>query len=528
MNGKREFGDYQTPSDFAAKICRYLRDERNITPSIVIEPTCGVGNFLSSSLVFDAEKYYGIEINADYCKECISKIKDRRVHIINANIFGFDLSSIEAEGDILVIGNPPWVNNSTLSSLNSDNFPEKKNFKGARGWDALTGGSNFDICEYIILRLIHAFRSTDAAIAMLCKTSVARNVFKELKREAIPFSYCDMITFDASTVFGISASACLLLIKLSSADESPTTCNLCSFSTPQALCSKIGFRNGQFYSDLSAGADDFDGSCCFEWRQGVKHDCSKVMELSANGGILKNGQGEIVDIEDDIIFPLIKSSMFKIPVISDFTKYVIVTQKKAREETSHIQMDFPKAWAYLNRNITYFNNRKSAIYRNAPAFSMFGIGDYSYSKYKVGVSGFYKRPLFSVLTSPDGKPVMTDDTSYFICFDSYDMAYVAMLILNSERVQNFLKSIVFIDAKRPYTKKILERLDFSKICKALSYSDLKSTECALNLANYLTAEMFNMFSRIPQMQQQRITCKKDFTPPHQPNAIHSRERGAAQ
>lgn len=228
------------------------------------------------------------------------------------------------------------------------------------------------------------------------------------------------------------------------------------------------------------------------------------MELSSDGNSLKNGQGETVSIEDDVIFPLIKSSMFKAPIITVFTKYVIVTQKRVREETLHIQQDFPKAWTYLNNNIIYFNKRKSSIYRNSPVFSMFGIGDYSYSKYKVGVSGFYKKPMFSVLSSPDGKPVMTDDTSYFICFDSYDMAYVAMLILNSERVQKFLKSIVFLDSKRPYTKKVLSRLDFSKICKVLTYSDLKSTEYTLDLSDYLTPEMFDSFIDIPQIQQQRI------------------------
>ncbi|MCI8639375.1 MAG: methyltransferase [Coprococcus sp.] len=404
----------------------------------------------------------------------------------------------------IIIGNPPWVNNSTLSSLASDNLPEKKNFKGAKGLDALTGESNFDICEYIILQLIHTFKGTDTTIAMLCKTSVARNIFKELKREATSFLYCDIITFDASRVFGISASACLLLIKLSSTDVFPSTCNLYSLDTPKTIYSTMGFRNSQFYSDLTFNADNFDGICCFEWRQGVKHDCSKVMELSSDGNSLKNGQGETVSIEDDVIFPLIKSSMFKAPIITVFTKYVIVTQKRVREETLHIQQDFPKAWTYLNNNIIYFNKRKSSIYRNSPVFSMFGIGDYSYSKYKVGVSGFYKKPMFSVLSSPDGKPVMTDDTSYFICFDSYDMAYVAMLILNSERVQKFLKSIVFLDSKRPYTKKVLSRLDFSKICKVLTYSDLKSTEYTLDLSDYLTPEMFDSFIDIPQIQQQRI------------------------
>lgn len=83
---------------------------------------------------------------------------------------------------------------------------------------------------------------------------------------------------------------------------------------------------------------------------------------------------------------------------------------------------------------------------------MFGVGDYSYSKYKVGVSGFYKQPLFSVLYSDNEKPVMTDDTCYFICFDNYDMAYVAMLLLNSEKVQGFLKKYSFFGRKKAIHK----------------------------------------------------------------------------
>ena len=134
------------------------------------------------------------------------------------------------------------------------------------------------------------------------------------------------------------------------------------------------FHNGQLYSNLFSGTDDFEGVCCFEWRQGVKHDCSKVMELSSDGTTLKNGQGETVDIEDEIIFPLIKSSMFKTPIITDFKKYVIVTQKKVREETSHIQRDFPKAWEYLNRNISYFSSRKLPPLKAANPFKIICAG----------------------------------------------------------------------------------------------------------------------------------------------------------
>jgi hypothetical protein len=494
MRGKREFGDYQTPSDFADKVCLYLKKHRCISPSAVVEPTCGLGNFLKSSLIFDAKEYYGIEINSEYCKYCNETIHDERVQIINSNFFAFSSRKlVKDSSQILVIGNPPWVTNSTLSALDSDNVPSKVNFKGLKGIDAITGTSNFDICEYIILQLVNEYRNTNTIISVICKTSVARNVFKELKRNNTAFSSCDILEFDAAKVFGINVSACIFVIQLSDKSESIDVCSVYDFERPEQIKSQFGYSNGRFYSNFNTKTDDFDGKCCFEWRQGVKHDCSKIMELTMFNGTLQNGKNEPVQIEEDIVFPLIKSSMFKAPVIHNFSKYVIVTQKKTREETAHLEHEVPKTWKYLTDNKSSFDNRKSSIYRGAPPFSMFGVGAYSYATYKVGVSGFYKHPLFSVLYSDDNKPVMTDDTSYFICFDSYDMAYVAMLLLNSEKVQSFLASIAFLDAKRPYTKKVLERIDFNKIVASVTIDELIKIEEQLNLPSHISLSTYDSF-----------------------------------
>ena len=505
MTVKREYGDYQTPLDFAQKVCTYLKNCRNIKPSAIIEPTCGIGNFLKSSLIFQADEYYGIEINSEYCEMCKKIVNSDRVKIINSDFFSFSSRSlIKNKRQILVIGNPPWVTNSTLSALDSNNMPVKANFKNLKGIEALTGASNFDVCEYMILQLLSEYRDTNAVISMLCKTSVARNVFKEMKRNGIDFESCDVLEFDASKIFGINASACVLIIRLSDKPNSSDICSVYDFSHPETVKSRFGYSNGQFYSNLDSNTESFDGQCCFEWRQGVKHDCSKVMELTVQDGVFHNGKKEIVQIEDDIVFPLIKSSMFKTPIIHNFCKYVIVTQKKAREETGHLQREVPKTWEYLNENRSLFEGRKSSIYRGVPPFSMFGVGDYSYSKYKVGVSGFYKQPLFSVLYSDDGKPVMTDDTSYFICFDHYDMAYIAMLLLNSNKVQCFLSSIAFKDAKRPFTKKVLERLDFDKIVDSLDINELIITEHELKLPNYVTFEMYERFKLLIDVGQMRL------------------------
>lgn len=64
---QKEFGDYQTPLDFAEKVCNYLKDYMDINPAVIVEPTCGIGNFITASLkTFNSiEKAYGIEINLE-------------------------------------------------------------------------------------------------------------------------------------------------------------------------------------------------------------------------------------------------------------------------------------------------------------------------------------------------------------------------------------------------------------------------------------------------------------------------------
>ena len=212
------------------------------------------------------------------------------------------------------------------------------------------------------------------------------------------------------------------------------------------------------------------------------------MELTIKDGKYLNKKKDLFEIEDILVYPLIKSSGLKKPIINNSSKYVLVTQKKIKEDTNYIQDLAPLTWNYLNKNKEFFDKRKSVIYKNAPDFSIFGIGDYSFSKYKVAISGFYKKPLFCLLNSE--KPMMLDDTCYFIPFYDYDMAYISMLLLNSGFVQDFLKDIVFLDSKRPYTKKILKRIDLKECLNHMSFEDLIISESNLNLSNYIDETKF--------------------------------------
>ena len=501
MRAKREYGDYQTPEFFSKAVCTYLKETRKLTPTLIIEPTCGKGSFLKSSLIFNAQKIIGIEVNPKYCALCAQEINSPRVKIINANFFEVNLDKvIEDDEEILIVGNPPWVNNSTLAALESQNLPLKENFKGLKGIEALTGASNFDICESIILKLIALVSNKKATVAMLCKTSVARNVFAELRRTNISFKSCEIIKFNAQQVFEICVSACLLVIKFEGQSKASQVCKIYDFDKPCKLKNTLLYKAGQVFSQNALNTEDFLGICCFKWRQGIKHDCAKVMELTQNGESFINGLKETVSLESTYLYPLVKSSMFKVPILNDFSKFVIVTQKKIRDDTAHLEFDAPKTWEYLKAHQEYFLKRKSSIYKNAPPFSMFGVGDYAFAKYKVGLSGFYKKPLFSLLVAKDHQAVMVDDTCYFIGFDEFSDAYTAMLILNSQKVQDFLISMAFLDAKRPYTIKVLERIDFNKIVKALTLTELKDTEEKLGLKPYITETMLENFAKLVEFK----------------------------
>ena len=495
MTAKKSYGDYQTPFEFALKVCTFLKEQKNLKPSVILEPNCGIGNFLKASLIFEAEKYFGVEVNPEYCKICGENFSADSVKIFNENFFDCPAEFFPKAENLLVIGNPPWANNAELSKLNSNNLPHKTNFKNLRGIDALTGASNFDICEYIIESLINFYRDTNAVIAMLCKISVAKNIFQEMIRANVPFKSCEIFTFDASKIFGISADACLFLIKLTDKKFFPAVCTVYDFENPNISKKILGYRDGKFYNDISKTICDFDGECIFEWRQGIKHDCAKIMELTFSDGKFFNGKNELVDVEENFIFPLVKSSHIKNPLIKNFSKYVIVTQKFLSEDTANLKFTAPKLWNYLKQNEQIFCNRKSKIYKNAPPFAMFGVGEYSYLPYKVCIGGFNKNPFFALIFS-DKNSVMLDDTCYFIGFKNFDAAYTAMIYLNSDKVKFFLQSLSLTESKRPFTKKILSRLDFYKICANISSEEIFLTEKELGLKNYLSKNILNEFRNL--------------------------------
>lgn len=489
-NSKKEYGDYQTPQYFADNIVKYVKEKMGYEPDLIIEPTCGVGNFIRACRkYYSAAPIVGIDINGEYLDE-IEAINNLQLY--HGNVFDFDFNMLKEDSDMkyLIIGNPPWVTNTRLSKYESENVPKKNNYKRLEYFDAITGESNFDISEHIILSIIDDFNKSNAALIFLCKYGVACNIFKHLVDNSIGLADIRIIKFDSMKVFRADTTSCILIMEFNEDAKAVNRCNVSNMDNNKDNYT-IGVIDDKFYSNVD-NIVDIDGICRFEWRQGIKHDCVKVMELKKVGDKYENKKEDRVYLEDDLLYPLLKSSNLKKPVVTNNSLSVLLTQHRLKEDTSYIKDSYPLTWSYLNENRELFDNRKSSIYRHSPSFSIFGIGNYTFREYKVAISGFYKKGLFSLVYN-DEKTMMLDDTCYYISFDDYDSAYITMLILNSMLVQDFLKSIVLIDSKRPYTKKVLKRIDIGKTLERITINDLIDTEKDLKLDRYITRDKFEKY-----------------------------------
>ena len=232
---------------------------------------------------------------------------------------------------------------------------------------------------------------------MLCKTAVIKNIVRDLPKLHLKISNIKALLIDCKKEFGIDTKGALLI-----ADFRQTPVPLCtvlSFYNPNIQFKKYGWVNDKFVSNvkLYQKYKYLDGKSPLEWRQGIKHDASKVLILKVKNGNLLNGLREVVNVEDDLLYPFVKGSELKKGIIKESNSKIIITQKSPSEDTDYIKLKYPRLWGYLLSHSDFFVKRKSRVYKRHSMFSIFGVGNYSFLPYKVAISGMYKQPNFALV-----------------------------------------------------------------------------------------------------------------------------------
>jgi len=466
-----EFGDWQTPSTLATEVMDLVRS-RSSGFAAVLEPTCGYGTFLKAAgAIYPQAKLLGFDISPEYVLGAGAALARFDADVQVGDFFQINWARVLRllVDPILILGNPPWVTNSALGTLNAANLPTKVSSPGVSGLDVMTGKSNFDISEWMIRHLLEEVEDRQFALAMLCKSSVARRIMELTAKQGWRLDG-SVFAIDSRTHFNAAVDAVLLWIQSSSLSRprsEPTRWGVYSSLQSESADNFMGVVDGRLCSDVDAflRTRTLEGTSEIEWRSGLKHDCSRIMELQATESGLINGLQERVELEPDFVYPLLKGSDLANDRLEP-RRHVIVTQCRLGDDTRQIRNTCPATWSYLEMHQAHLQARKSSIYRNQPDYAIFGIGDYSFAPYKVAICGLYKKLNFSVIGPRSGKPVMVDDTAYFLSFDSVEAATTVAAALNSARARAFFEARVFWDAKRPVNKALLQSLSLSKLLTA--------------------------------------------------------------
>ncbi len=480
-----EFGDFQTPPRLALEACALLK-RLGLSPSSVLEPTCGVGSFLAASedTFQDCDLFRGYDINPDYVQT--AQEAARKSEVFRKDFFQADWQEIirPLSDPILILGNPPWVTNSGVGAIGGTNLPSKSNFQGLNGFDAITGKSNFDISEWMLIQLLKQISGRSAVLAMLCKTAVARKVLRHAWKTKMQIERSTTFGIDAMAEFGAAVDACLLVCQLEPGAHS-TECAVFESLDASDPSSKIALRGNRLIADLDAHLSHGHllGTSPIKWRSGIKHDCSRVMEIrpADKEDVYVNGFGETVLLEDDYLYPMLKGS--ELIKCASPARFMLVPQRSIGEDTSQVAAKAPLTWRYLQSHSDLLESRASSIYKNRPRFSVFGVGDYSFAPWKVAISGFHKQLRFFPVAPRGGKPVVLDDTCYFLPCDTESEARKLSSLLNSDQARAFLDAFVFWDAKRPITASLLSMLDLDLLALECGSSSA-SRQASLHLSRY--------------------------------------------
>ncbi len=503
-----EFGDRQTPLPLARKVCDAIA-RSGFCPASILEPTCGTGSFLLAAVeaFASASHLLGCEVNPAHVEEARSLLAHvaethRLVEIRQCDFFQTDWSSIIAAlpEPILIIGNPPWVTNSRLGKLGSTNLPKKSNLDGLRGIDALTGESNFDISEWMLRELLQCLGQREALLAMLCKTSVARKVILSAWRTALPVSWAALYKVDARKHFAAAVDACLFAVRMRP-HATNQECEVHETLDSTRPAGIFGLRGGCLVADIEKYSrwECLRGTGLRGWRSGIKHDCSKVLELRIVGGHMVNGLGERVDVEPEVLFPLVKSS--DLAARRPPHRCLLVPHRSMAENPQTLVSRAPRAWRYLLEHADHLDARKSSVYKKRPRFSIFGVGPYSFAPWKIAISGLYKKLHFVKVGPSNDKPVVFDDTCYFFPCVSLAECQRLYSLLTSEPAAEFLWSLIFWDTKRPVTARILNMLDLGALARLLG----EDGQLARSLAQRQVEDY-------PEHPQQLLLFAEDITP----------------
>lgn len=197
---------------------------------------------------------------------------------------------------------------------------------------------------------------------------------------------------------------------------------------------------GSFYKARHGVVNDLNSLFLVEIIDEIDENTIKIKNLGDKGK--KKIKTLTKAIEKSLIYPLIKPKNAKKWGVESY-QYVIIPQMKAGENNeSDLRINYPKTYSFLSSFRNELSTRKSKWFygEDKPFYSLFGIGEYTFQKYKVVWCCMSYQPHFSVVSTINDsligeKTFIPDNTIGYISVDDENEAHYICSLLNSNKTQ---------------------------------------------------------------------------------------------
>jgi len=509
-------GEYYTPRGVADLAVQTL-DVADFESDAFLDPGCGSGVFLSACIDakraalsdrLDAESLvevitstvFGIDLNPvavksaklSYLLSLFSLLNESGVEEVELPVFLTDSlgltreDTIQYRGEPLdltvdhLVGNPPWITWGTLPEATRkawrERYVDELDLLAHDGIESRLGHGNDDISVPFVLVCIHRYLGEGGDASFVLKRGVTKGpagrLFRRQRVGSRSVAVRHVHDFNGLRPFGndVAVNSAIYTLRADADPEFPietdswtagdTTPRFSSVAVMEETLNRE--QTGIVPVDNSDPASSWLrsdtesralGACDHEIRHGVKDDAKAVYSIEAS---------QLDKLEHDHVYPYLRSKHVVKYGLFGHDRHLVPLQKANQDNERELRANCPETYEYLDSNRAALEDRSSSWLDNGPFYNLFGLGEYTWSPYKVVWCRLGFKPHFAVVSTVDDeilgeKTVVPGDHCMFISTEDRYEAHFLCALLNSLPYQQSLKALAS-EGKSSLSKTVVSRL----------------------------------------------------------------------
>ncbi|MFC7082203.1 N-6 DNA methylase [Halorussus caseinilyticus] len=491
-------GEYYTPRGVAELAVEAL-DVDDLASATFLDPGCGSGVFAAvcidrkmsamagappEEIVENvASSVVGIDLNPvavkstklNYLLSLSPVLEDADAESVELPVFLTDALGLSRDDDLslageafdpsadYLVGNPPWIPWSRLSedvkARWRGTYADELDLLPHGGTDARLGHANDDVSLPFVWVCVHRYLTEGGAASFVLKRDVMKGPAGRLLRTLTvgdrPLALDHVHDFNRLRPFGeqVGANAAVYALRADADHSFPIDATSWTagdaapdFATAETIRATLDAEStGIVPVDddttsawIREGAERGAlGDCDHDIRHGVKDDAQAVFSIDRE---------ELADLEPELVYPYLKSRhVVKYGLFGHELR--LVPLRKANEDNeAQLREQYPKTYDYLRSNRDALERRSSSWLEKGPFYNVFGLGEYTWSEYKVAWCRLGFKPHFAVVSTVEDddlgeKQVVPGDHFMFVSTDSEREAHFLCGLLNSAVYQRSLRTV---------------------------------------------------------------------------------------